>query len=365
MYGQRGNAYQNSGDRGGGGWRRGRGRGGWRGGKGRGEGGGGGEEGRGRGRGSRRGGRPPGLKGKEIGLWYARRGSERREREEQNLPSISMNDNQLRDVGRILDSFDGGNNLARSAPKMEGAGSAIQYTDDLSQEWDQRISSIIKLEFDNGVKIEAGCSNNDIDEIDHFSNPYAWMQDNKQKRKANVPIPGEDNEKRSRGDTFTQRLENISESDFKQAYMANVFGNLKRDAGGLHALKGKQIGLPRIEVMDNRLYEDMLEQQNSKAYQEMLKVRKRLPSYKMKDEIIDTIQENQVVVLSGETGCGKTTQVAQFILEDAIADGHGSTCHIVCTQPRRISAISVAQRVADERGEKLGKSIGYQIRLEA
>ncbi|KAG7175318.1 DExH-box ATP-dependent RNA helicase DExH1-like [Homarus americanus] len=63
--------------------------------------------------------------------------------------------------------------------------------------------------------------------------------------------------------------------------------------------------------------------------------------------------------------CGKTTQVAQFILEDAIADGHGSTCHIVCTQPRRISAISVAQRVADERGEKLGKSIGYQIRLEA
>ncbi|KAG0721052.1 ATP-dependent RNA helicase DHX36 [Chionoecetes opilio] len=96
----------------------------------------------------------------------------------------------------------------------------------------------------------------------------------------------------------------------------------------------------------------------------MLEVRKKLPSYKMRDEIVDTIRNNQVVVLSGETGCGKTTQVAQFLLEDAVASGEGSVCRIVCTQPRRISAISVAQRVADERGEKIGKSVGYQIRLE-
>lgn len=57
--------------------------------------------------------------------------------------------------------------------------------------------------------------------------------------------------------------------------------------------------------------------------------------------------------------------MAQFILDDAIAQGNASLCNIICTQPRRISAISVAQRVADERGEILGKeSIGYQIRLE-
>jgi hypothetical protein len=64
-------------------------------------------------------------------------------------------------------------------------------------------------------------------------------------------------------------------------------------------------------------------------------------------------------------GCGKTTQVAQFILDDSIMKDRGSTCHIVCTQPRRISATSVAARVADERDEVCGEeSVGYQIRLE-
>jgi len=63
-------------------------------------------------------------------------------------------------------------------------------------------------------------------------------------------------------------------------------------------------------------------------------------------------------------GCGKTTQVPQFILDDAISRGEGSLCRIICTQPRRISAITIAQRVAEERNESLGKSVGYQIRLE-
>lgn len=53
------------------------------------------------------------------------------------------------------------------------------------------------------------------------------------------------------------------------------------------------------------------------------------------------IQANRVVVVSGETGCGKTTQVTQFILDDYIRRGMGSLCRVVCTQPRRISAISV------------------------
>jgi len=63
-------------------------------------------------------------------------------------------------------------------------------------------------------------------------------------------------------------------------------------------------------------------------------------------------------------GCGKTTQIAQFILDDQLEAGNGSITRIICTQPRRISAISVAERVAAERTEKLGKSVGYQIRLE-
>lgn len=69
--------------------------------------------------------------------------------------------------------------------------------------------------------------------------------------------------------------------------------------------------------------------------------------------------------MSGETGCGKTTQLPQMLLEAAIARGAGPDTSIVCTQPRRISAVSIAQRVARERGEALGHRVGYRIRLEA
>ena len=71
------------------------------------------------------------------------------------------------------------------------------------------------------------------------------------------------------------------------------------------------------------------------------------------------------MVLSGETGCGKTTQLPQIILDDLIDSNNGALCNMICTQPRRISAISVAERVADERAEKVGKTVGYSIRLES
>ena len=65
----------------------------------------------------------------------------------------------------------------------------------------------------------------------------------------------------------------------------------------------------------------------------------------------------QVVIISGETGCGKTTQIPQFILESEIESSRGGMCSVICTQPRRISAISVSERVSAERGEKLGETV--------
>uniref|UniRef100_A0A665TY72 ATP-dependent DNA/RNA helicase DHX36 n=1 Tax=Echeneis naucrates TaxID=173247 RepID=A0A665TY72_ECHNA len=96
------------------------------------------------------------------------------------------------------------------------------------------------------------------------------------------------------------------------------------------------------------------------------KFREKLPSYSKK-ELVKLINSNRVLVVSGETGCGKTTQVTQFILDDHIDRGMGSMCRVVCTQPRRISAISVAERVAAERAESVGNgnSCGYQIRLQS
>ena len=90
--------------------------------------------------------------------------------------------------------------------------------------------------------------------------------------------------------------------------------------------------------------------------------RERLPIGSYREEVLRMVRENQVVVLQGDTGCGKTTQVPQFLLEEAAESGNNIS--IVCTQPRRISAMGVSERVAVERGEQLGRTVGYSIRLE-
>ena len=64
----------------------------------------------------------------------------------------------------------------------------------------------------------------------------------------------------------------------------------------------------------------------SRGYTSMFEFRKKLPAYKQRRELIEMVNKNQVVVVSGETGCGKTTQVPQFILEDALESGRGSKC---------------------------------------
>ncbi|EEF41979.1 ATP-dependent RNA helicase, putative [Ricinus communis] len=106
------------------------------------------------------------------------------------------------------------------------------------------------------------------------------------------------------------------------------------------------------------------EWQETPEGQKMAEFRQSLPAYKERDALLKAISENQVVVVSGETGCGKTTQLPQYILESEIEAARGGACSIICTQPRRISAMAVSERVAAERGEKLGESVGYKVRLE-
>ena len=78
----------------------------------------------------------------------------------------------------------------------------------------------------------------------------------------------------------------------------------------------------------------------------IMSTRARLPAGKHSAPIVQAICDNRVVLIAGETGCGKTTQVPQFVLDDLVSKGRGGDCNIVCTQPRRIAAIGVAERVA-------------------
>ncbi|CAM8879472.1 unnamed protein product [Rhodiola kirilowii] len=88
--------------------------------------------------------------------------------------------------------------------------------------------------------------------------------------------------------------------------------------------------------------------------------RKSLPIYKLKKELIQAVHDNQVLVVIGETGSGKTTQVTQYLAEA----GYTTRGKIGCTQPRRVAAMSVAKRVAEEFGCRLGEEVGYAIRFE-
>ncbi|EEH44819.1 uncharacterized protein PADG_01108 [Paracoccidioides brasiliensis Pb18] len=103
-------------------------------------------------------------------------------------------------------------------------------------------------------------------------------------------------------------------------------------------------------------------QQTTPAQLKMLKARQSLPAWGMQEAIIHAVNSHQVTIISGETGSGKSTQSVQFILDDMIKRDLGSVANIVCTQPRRISALGLADRVSDERCSTVGDEVGYVVR---
>lgn len=105
--------------------------------------------------------------------------------------------------------------------------------------------------------------------------------------------------------------------------------------------------------------EEMSETQKKKM--DIAETKKSLPVYPFRDDLIRAIEDHQVLIIEGETGSGKTTQIPQYLYEAGFTkDGK----KIGCTQPRRVAAMSVAARVAQEMNVKLGNEVGYSIRFE-
>lgn len=100
----------------------------------------------------------------------------------------------------------------------------------------------------------------------------------------------------------------------------------------------------------------------SSTYFSILKTRRNLPVHQQRDEFLQLYQKSQILVFVGETGSGKTTQIPQFVLFDDLPQTQRKM--VACTQPRRVAAMSVAQRVAAEMDVKLGEEVGYSIRFE-
>ncbi|KAM5292465.1 ATP-dependent DNA/RNA helicase DHX36 isoform 2-T2 [Ctenodactylus gundi] len=260
----------------------------------RGGGGGGGRGGRGR--------HPGHLKGRDIGLWYAKKQTQKnKEAERRERAIVHMDEQREEQITQLLNS--------------------VQTKND--KESEAQISWFAPEE--HGYGTEVSTETKSSSEKKH---------DNQEKKLINQ-------EKR------TLRIRDKSYIDRDSEYLL-------------------QENEPDV-TLDQKLLEDLQKKKNDPQYIEMQHFRKKLPSYGMQKELVNLIDNHQVTVISGETGCGKTTQVTQFILDSYIERGRGSACRIVCTQPRRISAISVAERVAAERAESCGggNSTGYQIRLQS
>ncbi|KAI5330170.1 hypothetical protein L3X38_029568 [Prunus dulcis] len=127
-----------------------------------------------------------------------------------------------------------------------------------------------------------------------------------------------------------------------------------------------QIDFIKASVMDGDEFDDdgqpseLLESKAKTALEKLQDDRKTLPIYTYRDQLLEAVENHQVLVIVGETGSGKTTQIPQYLHEA----GYTKRGKIGCTQPRRVAAMSVAARVSQEMGVKLGHEVGYSIRFE-
>ena len=119
-------------------------------------------------------------------------------------------------------------------------------------------------------------------------------------------------------------------------------------------------GLSKMETQEERLLAQQLLAAERKA-KTIEEKRKTLPVYQYRQEFLDAVAEFQIIIIIGETGSGKTTQLPQFLYEAGYCK---NGMKVGCTQPRRVAAMSVAARVAEEVGVKVGNEVGYAIRFE-
>ena len=126
-----------------------------------------------------------------------------------------------------------------------------------------------------------------------------------------------------------------------------------------------QLAEQQIEPRNAQLQQAFHEYLKNPRLEELRRKRSELPMNQYNAKVLNQVNYNTYSIIVGATGSGKTTQVPQILLEDAISHGQGATCNIICTQPRRIAATSVARRVAEERAERLQDTVGYHVRFDA
>ncbi|KDP35779.1 hypothetical protein JCGZ_10415 [Jatropha curcas] len=170
------------------------------------------------------------------------------------------------------------------------------------------------------------------------------------------------------GDKMNPFAEQEAWEDYQIGKASLKFGskNKKQISDDYQFVFEDQIEFIKESVMDGDKFDDQLhaesldESRGKTALEKLQEERKTLPIYGFRDALLEAIESYQVLVIVGETGSGKTTQIPQYLHEA----GYTKRGKVGCTQPRRVAAMSVAARVSQEMGVKLGHEVGYSIRFE-
>jgi len=178
------------------------------------------------------------------------------------------------------------------------------------------------------------------------------------------PTPLELAESRETGSSMLLKDDNMMVQDYE-----NVLSSPQESLSQEWRMREEQPKetMTNERIMQQRIHNHRIAQEQMKSnpqYKQMMQQRKKLPAFAYANDICNIVRnkKNRVIILTGDTGCGKSTQVPQFLLDDPEI---GPKCNIIVTQPRRISAISVAERVAQERCEHVGNTVGFSVRLES
>ena len=157
-------------------------------------------------------------------------------------------------------------------------------------------------------------------------------------------------------------LDKQADVELEEDALATATANV---LAGVSGVSPEKYTVERRAEISRKLLDLELAKESTKEWLGMQEIRRKLPAHNLKSVVLEAIESSNAAVVSGATGCGKTTQVPQFIFEEAIRAGKAGDTSIIITQPRRLSAIAVAERVANERCERIGDTVGYSIRLES
>lgn len=172
-----------------------------------------------------------------------------------------------------------------------------------------------------------------------------------------------------------EREQEWYDNQVSRAQKINQLTKLKKDSANENDIKEYEyifdksqmikyipdISEDEMKELENKIELEELIEQEEKRVRSIEETKKSLPVYEYRDELLEAVEKYPVLIVVGETGSGKTTQLPQYLYEE----GYAANNKIIgCTQPRRMAAVSVATRVADELGTKVGDKVGYSIRFD-